>query len=117
MPQITIPHQWRTQVCAILQTEATGTLIEWTDDATNRFEATFLDAWPYEVYAAFRAYFGGPNPTGCFKAMAKPVGETYEFFFLFKGKTAYGKILLREHGGRIVIFSAHVPLKNKLDCD
>lgn len=117
MPQTTIPHQWRTQVCAILETEATGKLIEWTDDATNRFEASFLDAWPYQLYQAFRSYLTGPNPTGCLKTMTTPVGETYEFFFMFKDEKTYGKILLRTDGQRVVIFSAHMPLKDKLDCD
>ena len=117
MPQINIPQQWREQVCAILETEATGTLIKWTEDAKARFEASFLEAWEHEVYEAFRAYLGGPNPTGCLKIMNSPPGETYEFFFMFKGQKIYGKILLRTDGKRIVIFSAHLPLKNKLDCD
>jgi len=117
MPQTTIPEQWRQQVCAILQTEATGRLIEWTDDATKRFEASYLEAWPYEIYDAFRAYLGGPNPTGCAKTMDRPPGETYEFFFIFKGEKSYGKVLLRTDLQKIVIFSAHSPLKDKLDCD
>jgi hypothetical protein len=117
MPQITIPEQWRAKVCAILETEATGKLIEWTDDATKRFEASYLDAWPYEMYAALRSYLNKTNPTGCPKSMDYPTGETYEFFFAFKGDEAYGKILLRPDAKGIVIFSAHVPLKNKLDCD
>jgi hypothetical protein len=117
MPQITIPQQWRTQVCAILETEATGKLIEWTDDATKRFEASFLEAWPYELYAALKVYFTASNPTGCFKTMAAPVGEAYEFFFTFKEQKTYGKVLLREDGKRIVVFSAHHPLKDTLDCE
>lgn len=117
MAQINIPEPWRTTVCAILKTEATGRLIEWTEDATNRFEASFLEAWPYQVYAAFRSYLGGPNPTGCLITMASPVGETYEFFFIFDGRKTYGKILLRTDGKIIVIFSAHLPLKDRLDCD
>jgi hypothetical protein len=117
MPQITIPHQWRQQVCAILETEATGKLIEWTDDATRRFEASFLEAWPYQVYEAFRAFLGGPDPTGCPKTMESPPGESYEFFFMFKGEKTYGKLLLRRDLERVVIFSAHIPLKDKLDCD
>jgi hypothetical protein len=117
MPQTTIPEQWRIQVCAILETEATGKLIEWTDDATKRFEASYLEAWPHELYAALRTYFNGPNPTGCLKTMEGPVGETYEFLFMFKEQRAYGKILPRADSERIVIFSAHHPLKSKLDCD
>lgn len=117
MPQTTIPEQWRTDVCAILQTEATGRLIEWTDDATKRFEASYLEAWTYEMYDSFRAYLDGPNPTGCPKTMDSPPGETYEFFFTFKGQKSYGKILLRTDRKAVVIFSAHCALKDKLDCD
>src|SRR6266852_6189099 len=117
MAQTNIPLKWRTQVCAILETEATGRLIEWTEDATNRFEASFLDAWPYQLYEAFRTYLNGPTPTGCRKAMDSPAGETYEFFFIFKGEKTYGKILLRDTEDKTVIFSAHLPLKNRLDCD
>src|SRR5437868_14356743 len=91
MRQTTIPEQWRTQVCAILETEATGKLIEWTDDATKRFEASYLDAWPYQMYHAFRSYLKAPNASGCPKTMEGPVGETYEFFFIFKEEKAYGR--------------------------
>jgi hypothetical protein len=117
MAQIPIPEQWRKQVCAILETGETGRLIEWKDDAAKRFEASYLGAWPYETYDAFLSYFRKSNPTGCPKAMDHPVGETYEFLFTFKGEEAYGKILLRPNGKGVVIFSAHRPLKNKLDCD
>lgn len=117
MPQITIPHQWRNSVCAILETGATGEVIAWTDDAAKRFEASYLDAWPHEIYEAFMSYFAKSNPTGCSKTMDYPIGETYEFLFPFKGEEAYGKILLRPNAKGIVIFSAHVPLKDRLDCD
>jgi hypothetical protein len=117
MAQIEIPEHWRTQVCAILKTEATGTLIEWTDDATNRFEASFLEAWPYQLYSALRSYLSSPAATGCPKTMASPVGETYEFFFPFSGEKTYGKILLRKDQKRVVLFSAHLPLRAKLDCE
>jgi len=75
-------------VCAMLETEATGNLIEWTDDATKRFEARYLESWPYELYDALRSYLMGGNPMACQKTMDRPVGETFEFFFTFKGKKA-----------------------------
>ena len=40
-----------------------------------------------------------------------------EFYFPFKGQRLYGKILLRTDKQRIVIFSAHRPLKPKLNCE
>jgi hypothetical protein len=117
MAQINIPEPWRTHVCAVLETEATGQSIQWTDDATKRFEASFLEAWPYQVYAAFRSYLCGKNPTGCLITMPRTAGKTYEFFFDFRGEKTYGKILLRTDERIIVIFSAHLPLKDNLDCD
>jgi hypothetical protein len=44
-------------------------------------------------------------------------GETWEFFFTFEGKPAYGKILITKDRKRIVIFSAHKPLKATLSCE
>ena len=49
MAQIEIPEPWRKQVCAILATEATGTLIEWTHDAERGFAASFFDAWETQL--------------------------------------------------------------------
>lgn len=54
---------------------------------------------------------------GCCCHMDTPPGETYEFYFHFKGQQLYGKILLRADRKRIVIFSAHRPLKPKLSCE
>ena len=117
MAQIELPEPWRKKVCAILSTEETGTLIEWTNDAERRFEASFYDAWPNQLYAAYQAFLSGAHPTGCFVTMKKPAGQTYEFLFRFKGRTAYGKILLRADGRRVVVFSAHLPEKPKLSCE
>ena len=117
MAQITIPKQWRTQVCAILKTGETGKAIEWTEDATKRFESDYLEAWPYQMCDAFVSYLTKSNPTGCPKSMDYPEGETYEFLFTFKDEEAYGKILLRPDAKGIVIFSAHKPTKEKLDCE
>lgn len=117
MAQIAIPEHWRTQVCAILQTEATGTLIEWTADASRRFEASFLERWPSEVYTALKTYLSGQHASGCLITMNTPPGETYEFFFQFDGQKTYGKILLRTDAKRIVLFSAHLPLGANLSCE
>jgi len=50
MAQIEIPETWRTAVCAILGTEATGRLIEWTKDAQTRFKADSDAGWNYELW-------------------------------------------------------------------
>lgn len=87
MAQIEIPEVWRNQVCAILATEATDSLIEWKYDAEIRYEA---DATAAKMLA------GDNDPAW-----------RYE----------YGKILLRPDRKRVVIFSAHRPLKPKLSCE
>jgi hypothetical protein len=117
MAQIEIPEPWRKQVCAILSTEETGTLIEWTDDAERRFAASFFDAWETQLYAAYQAFLSGAHPMGCLVTMNTPAGQAYEFLFPFKWRTAYGKILLRADGRRVVVFSAHLPEKPKLSCE
>ena len=127
MAQIEIPEVWRNQVCAILATEATDSLIEWKYDAEIRYEADATaakmlagdndPAWRYEVYRPFRDFLSSPHPTGCPVTMQTPSGETYEFFFRFLGEKFYGKILLRTDRKRVVIFSAHRPLKPKLSCE
>ena len=127
MAQIEIPETWRKQVCAILETEATDRLIEWTTDAERRYEADATaakmragdtdPAWRYEVYRPFRDFLSSPNPTGCPITMDSPPGETYEFYFVFIGEKFYGKMLLRPDRKRVVIFSAHRPLQPKLRCE
>lgn len=117
MAQIEIPELWRNQVCAILATEETGKLIEWTYDAEREFTRSFLDAWDNQLYASFQSFLTGPGPTGCPVNMKNTPGETYEFLFPFKGKTTYGKILLRADRKHVIIFSAHLPEKTKLSCE
>lgn len=117
MAQQEIPESWRKLVCAILKTEETGVLIEWTGDAERRYQATPDALWNYEVYQPFIDHLSSKNPLGCHVTMGSPPGETYEFYFTFKGRRLYGKILLRTDKERIVIFSAHTPIKPKLSCE
>lgn len=111
-----IPEQWREEVCAILKTEATGK-IQWTNDARQRYESTPGALWSYEVYRPLIDFLSSPNPMGCHPTMDTPPGDTYEFYFTFKGQQLYGKILLRTCRQKIIIFSAHTPLKAKLFCE
>jgi len=127
MAQIEIPEPWRKTVCGILDTEATGKLIDWTIDAGKRYEADATAAkvqagncdpvWQYEVYRPFRDFLSMPHPLGCPITMDSPPGETYEFYFALFNQKFYGKILLRTDRKRIVIYSAHKPLKPKLSCE
>ena len=104
MPQVEIPKEWRNRVCEILQTEA----IRLGKSSTT---------WRYEVYGPIREFLSMPHATGCPVVMETPPGDTYEFYFSFLGETFYGKILLRMDHKRLVIFSAHRPLKLKLSCE
>lgn len=118
MPLQTIPAGWLKRVSALLATEDTAK-IRWTEDCRRRFEADFLfaQAWPYEVYPALRAALAQPGVAGCPIFMDKPPGETWEFYFTFKNRPCFGKILLRADQQSIVLFSAHLPLKPKLSCE
>ena len=127
MAQIEIPDAWRREVAATLATEATDRLIEWKTDAERRYEADAAaaktragdvePAWRYEVYRPFRDFLLSLHPTGCPVTMETPPGETCEFYFPFLGERFYGKILLRPYRKRVVIFSAHRPLKRSLSCE
>jgi hypothetical protein len=118
MAQQEIPEAWRRDVCAVLKSGRTGNEIQWTFDATNRYNSSFNFAFPYEVHLALLQFFQGPPaPKGCPIVMEKPAGKTYEFLFPFKNVTTYGKVLLHSDRKRITIFSAHRPLKSKLSCD
>lgn len=110
-----------------MESGRTGSDIKWTLDAQQRFEADGAAAkmhsgsngpvWLYEAHHALRAYLGAGSPVGCQVRMEKPTGECYEFFFPFMGKRFYGKVLLCPDGQRLVVFSAHRPLKDMLSCE
>jgi hypothetical protein len=120
MAQIEIPEAWRKTVCAILRTEDLN-LITWTLDASQRYQADYTTiseaVWQYEVYTPLCGFLEVGRPIGCLIVMDRPPGETYEFFFLFRSKKAYGKILLRSDRNSIVLLSAHRPLRAALSCE
>jgi hypothetical protein len=116
MPLQAIPGAWKKNVCAALETESDA-FIQWTKDARQRYECSPGAIWVFEAYAAFRAVLRQPTLGGCRVLMEKPSGESYEFYVPFKGAVFYGKILLRDDLKRIVIFSIHPQLKDKLSCE
>jgi hypothetical protein len=117
MAQSEIPPAWRSAVTLILKTGKKGKEIIWTGDSEQDFEESFLGAWLYEAHDAIRTFLSGASPSGCSVVMDRPAGTTFEFYFLFKGRKAYGKVLLKTDGKSVVIFSAHLPRKPKLSCE
>ena len=118
MAQVTIPKEWREAVCAVLATgDTTNRRIQWTGDARTRYENNFVNSWPYQVLESMQNYLEADTATGCPKSMDHPAGDTYEFFFEFNKIKTYGKILLRPDQQRLVIFSAHLPTRGKLQCE
>src|SRR5690606_33170490 len=110
------PEEWRDKVCKLLRTE-NPSILEITFTAQQRFDANFPGSWLYELYSAFRNTLKN-EIRGCPISMnPPPPGITWEFFFQFKGKKTYGKILLRTDKEALVIHSAHLPEKAKLSCE
>lgn len=116
MAQILIRASWLKAVCKILSREPSkGT--SWTVGGDQEFRNSFPGSFQYEAHKAFKKFLFSSSPTGCEVKMDYPSGITYEFFFMFKGKKTYGKILLRDGGDSVKIFSAHLPMKKKLRCE
>ena len=127
MAQLEIPKPWRDQVCAILATGRTGTLIRWTGDAEARYGVTAAavkirsgdndPVWQNEIYKPITDYLSSRQPTGCPITMDYPPGHTYEFLFAYLGETFYGKVLLYQDRKRVLVLSAHKADFTKLSCE
>ena len=111
-----IPVRWLEQVCRII---ATGEqrLIQRTVGFSQKFQKGFPNDSEGEVEDAFLDFLELENPVGCPVNMDYPTGDTWEFFLLFKGRKTYGKIMLREGGRQVRLFSAHPPEKKLLRCE
>ena len=114
MPLQLIPVRWLEQVCRII---ATGdrSLVQRTRDFSREFNISFPGESEGEVEDAFLDYLESETPVGCPVNMGR--GDTWEFFFSFKGCKTYGKIMLREGGRKVTLFSAHKPEKKRLWCE
>lgn len=111
-----IPAAWRQNVCAALKRGSSGA--RFTEDGRQRWENQFPDAFRYEVDEALILFLSAPIVLGCPVSMDRPPGETWEFFFPFRGEKLYGKILLKKSDGKsVIIFSAHRPDRPKLRCE
>ena|ERR1035437_2701574 len=127
MAQTEIPKPWRDQVCAILATGRTGSLIRWTGDAETRYEATAAavkirsgdndPVWTSDIYKPITDYLSSRQASGCHVTMDYPPGLTYEFLFPYRGEAFYGKILLYQDRKRVLVLSAHLADFTKLSCE
>lgn len=111
-----IPRIWLRQVAKILRT-GTSREIRKTERYSAEFQKSFPSNFEDQVTPALLAFLEGSKPHGCPVTMDHPPGETWEFWFTFKGKRTYGKILLRTNRTHIILHSAHLPNKNRLRCE
>lgn len=111
-----IPKEWLEDVCRVLATEEFH-LIQRTKDFSEKFGKSFPSGCEAEVEKAFLDHLSREPVTGCPVKMDYPVGETWEFFFHFKGMKTYGKIMLLGSRKKVRLYSAHRPEKPRLRCE
>ena len=109
MPQ-PIPDHWRTAVLRILRSSDMGRITVGLR-AKNEWEALFPHlSFSYEMLDAFSTALSNPGLEGQEVTGMKKPGEVWEFLFKHERKLVYGKINLCSDG-KIIIYSAHRPLK------
>lgn len=111
-----IPQVWLRCVASILK-KGTSREIRRTQTFSQKFQLSFPDAFEDSVIHYFLQFLEGSYPTGCPVTMDHPPGDTWEFWFIYKGQKTYGKILLRTDRQHIILHSAHLPEKTYLRCE
>lgn len=111
-----IPADWREAVVKVLR-RGDSRQISFTKQGYQRWSVEFPCGERYQIEAAFRAALDRPDAVGCPVQMDYPSGTTWEFYFVFQKEKLYGKILLKPAMDRILILSAHRPIKSKLRCE
>jgi len=108
---VPIPKPWRDTVRGILH-QRNKNAIFLTKRSEDDWQATFPNAFHYELYDALNEALGDDRIQGRYIADMVPRGETYEFFFPCKNRMMYGKLNLLLPARKIVfIISAHPPYK------
>lgn len=110
-----IPPAWRQAVCTALKHGSRRA--NFTETGGQRWQNEFPDAFRYALDDALIRTLSDPKLHGCLVHMSFPPGETWEFYFIFRGQKLYGKLLLHPDRQRVVIFSAHRPENPKLRCE
>jgi hypothetical protein len=104
-----IPDSWREAVAKVLH-DGEKHCIEWTKQAFMDWRAATLSQFRNEAYDAITNFLKAPDPVGV-RINLPEDGETYAFFFRYRGHVLYGKICLRPSKGRVKIVSIHTPRK------
>jgi len=104
-------------VCAILATEATGTLIEWKIDAEGAIKP-HQKRYGTMKYISHSLIFCLRLPQQAvislwIRLLEKPMNS----FSHSKGSVYTGKYCYAQTGSELSFFSAHTPLKPKLSCE
>jgi hypothetical protein len=105
-----IPDNWKKAVIQILE-EGDSNCITITGRALRDFQAMFPGAFIYELYDAFIDGLSSSSIEGNRIADMRPRGATYEFLFIHRRRSLYGKVCLTPDHRLVVIFSAHRPSK------
>ncbi|MBC8009802.1 MAG: hypothetical protein H7067_06875 [Burkholderiales bacterium] len=111
-----IPPDWCKTVCELLR-KGGPRLVTFEPKGRMRWEAEFPSGMMYELEKAFRDTLSQPGVAGCPVQMSFPTGDTWDFYFTYKGHKLYGKILLYPAKNKVLIFSAHHPDKPTLRCE
>lgn len=108
-PETFIPDGWRKAVASLLRRGAVSITLR----ARLDFEALFPDSWDYERNEAIAAALETDGITGRKILDMRGFTETWEFFFVFRGRKLYGKVGVVGDVESVSIISAHQPLKGE----
>ncbi len=108
-----IPLAWRQAVCRALRSGRSS----FTKLGRQKWEHSFPGVFKAELEDDLVSQLTKPDPLGCPVQLDHPPGTTWEFWFRHQGCRTYGKLLLEEGDQRVLILSAHHPLKLTLKCE
>ncbi|MDD2707552.1 MAG: hypothetical protein PHV34_06035 [Verrucomicrobiae bacterium] len=107
-----IPSLWRKSVCGILRAGVNDSIFT-TFQADRDWAAAFPDAWDYDRFDAIIRALEAKEAGGRQIMDMDEDGETYAFWFHFRGKKIYGKINLLPNRKMIILYSSHTPRKGE----
>lgn len=108
-----IPIVWRQAVSQAIRAGRSN----FTQLGRRKWEGSFPGVFKAELEDDFVSFLKNNDALGCPVPMDYPPGTTWEFWFRHQGARTYGKLLLEDGTGRVLILSAHHPLEPKLRCE